>query len=83
MDFLPTAQIGQGGVAYLPSEDGTKLAVRIAGRQRLPHSVGHVARFAEPFWVRTGSRSGRNKVESMGGETGARGRARQKSEERG
>jgi alpha-beta hydrolase superfamily lysophospholipase len=31
MDFLPTARIGQGGVEYVPSEDGTKLAVRIAG----------------------------------------------------
>ena len=31
MDFLPTARIGQAGVEYMPSEEGTKLAVRIAG----------------------------------------------------
>jgi alpha-beta hydrolase superfamily lysophospholipase len=31
MDFLPTAKIGQTGMEYVPSEDGTKLAVRIAG----------------------------------------------------
>ena len=32
MDFLPTAHIGQSGVVeHIPGEDGTKLAVRIAG----------------------------------------------------
>jgi len=31
MDFLPTTQIGQAGVDYVTSEDGTKLAVRLAG----------------------------------------------------
>lgn len=31
MDFLPTAEIGQAGVEYVPGDDGTKLAVRTAG----------------------------------------------------
>ena len=43
MDFLPTAQIGQTGVEFVPSEDGTKLAVRVAGGsgQRTPLIMLH------------------------------------------
>lgn len=31
MDFLPTAELGQPGMEYVESEDGLKLAVRVAG----------------------------------------------------
>lgn len=31
MDFLATANIGDSGVEYVPTEDGAKLAVRLAG----------------------------------------------------
>jgi len=31
MDFLPTVHIGESGVEFVPSADGVKLAVRVAG----------------------------------------------------
>jgi alpha-beta hydrolase superfamily lysophospholipase len=31
MDFLPTTRIGQSGMEFVSSEDGTKLGVRVAG----------------------------------------------------
>ena len=43
MDFLPTARMGQSGMEYVPSEDGTKLAVRVAGSSghRIPLVMLH------------------------------------------
>ena len=55
MDFLSTAQIAQAGVEYVPSKDGTRWAVRIAGRSgsRTPLVMLHGLRSHSGWFVQS------------------------------